>query len=296
MLTGRAVFLLLISLVTIAETAVAQSAAAVHDVQRGGKPVTAGVSAGNDWAIGTQIGYKFAGEGEFADAVLLNSELIYDIPMSGSPRYHLPVIANVGALVGDVADEQLGDQIKKSAQALLTSAQGMHFGVYPYLQEMAIGKSGNFAWIPHAVVSAKLNTLPNQDTSKSAVTILQGRFSIGGDVLIGKNEEGSHRLSLSAALTQLVFSASDYEQVFAERRSGITQLELTSILPFRKGAAVLMEGNMARRHSPVLRFGVLFVPGGDGEDDGIGDGGTGTTEDEGEPERLDTLRHLLRLR
>ena len=75
------------------------------------------VAANNPWALAGQIGYKFAGPGDFADNLLVSGKTIYELPLDykASRGWHLPIVTNFASLAADVS----GGKTKKGSSGNL---------------------------------------------------------------------------------------------------------------------------------------------------------------------------------
>lgn len=258
----------------------------------------AGVPADNPWVLGTQLAARFAGEGEFTSSLLVGTQFIYDLPFNRtratSPRptrsgtapgtapsrgplltnLHLPVAANLGAVLGGLADENRAEQLAKATSALLSEAQGITFGLHPY---GSLRGTRNMHWTLFGEAGAKVNSLPPLDSADSKVELIQGRFSAGLETRIGDTTNTARPLTLSAALVGSVFSGRNYERAFGEDRSSIIAAEFTAILPLQTGTGILAEAVVANGFRPAIRFGVLLTPARGASGDAGGrdlDGGT----------------------
>jgi hypothetical protein len=249
----------------------------------GGDPgrKTAGVAADNPWVLGTQVATRFAGEGEFTSSLLVGTQFIYDLPFhrtsgavprrtslgtgSGAPatrapfltNFHLPVAANLGAVLGGLADDNRDEQLAKSTSALLSEAQGITFGLHPY---GSLPGTRNMRWTLFGEAGAKVNSLPPLDSADSKVELIQGRFSAGLETRIGDTTSTARPLTVSAALVGSVFSARNYERAFGEDRSSIIAAEFTAILPLQTGTGIVAEAVLADGFRPAIRFGILLTP------------------------------------
>jgi hypothetical protein len=256
---------------------------------------TAGVSADNPWVLGTQLAARFAGEGEFTSSLLVGSQFIYDLPFNRAPRtrsgagggtagpatgrvtpgrrfltnFHLPVAANLGAVLGGLSDEKRDEQLAKATSALLSDAQGITFGLHPY---GSLPGTRNMRWTLFGEAGAKVNSLPPLDTADTRVELIQGRFSGGLETRIGDTTSTARPLTLSAALVGSVFSGRNYQRAFGEDRSSIMAAEFTAILPLQTGTGIVAEAVVAKGFRPAIRFGILLTParpasgGGGGQD------------------------------
>jgi hypothetical protein len=248
--------------------AMAQTPFATQRLARGQADTTmqfAEVARNNPWVIATQIATRFAGEGEFSSQLLVGSQIVYDVPFAGGSLrgWHLPVAANLGAALEGLSDDDRDEQLGKASSALLSTAQGITFGLHPY---RVLSDRENLLWTGFGSMAAKVNSLPAIDTTDSNVELIQGRFSSGVEVQVG-DRTAAVPLTLSAAFVANVFSGRDYSRAFGERRTWIPAGEFTAILPLRSGTGIVVESVIADRLRPSWRFGILLTPRGKGSDD-----------------------------
>lgn len=220
------------------------------------------IPADNPWVLGTQLAARFAGEGEFASSLLVGTQIIYDIPLERkglalTSDFHLPVAANLGAVLGGLADDNRDEQLAKSTSALLSQAQGITFGLHPY---GTLGASRNVRWTVFGEAGAKVNSLPPLDSADTRVELIQGRFAAGLETRIGASDTEARPLTVSAALVGSVFSGRNYRRAFGEDRSNIIAAEFTAILPLQTGTGIVAEAVVADGFRPALRFGILLTP------------------------------------
>jgi len=220
-----------------------------------------GVAANNPW-LGAQVGYKFGGTDSFSDNLLVGAKFLYD-PLgtnkdsSGDDRgWHLPVMGNISDLTANAsAAASPSDQLDHQAQQLISSAQGLNVGVYPYL---VISRSQVVRVTAHSLIGWKLSSLrtPGGET----VLFNQGRVAAGLEVAIGQlNEAG--RLPITFSVTPVItfLSADKYEQVFGTRKSAIGSVELTGVMPVGSGFGLLFEGILSGGDRGSFRSGMVFL-------------------------------------
>jgi hypothetical protein len=220
------------------------------------------VPANNPWVLGTQLAARFAGEGEFASSLLVGTQIIYDIPLERTALvkatdFHLPVAANLGAVLGGLADENRDEQLAKSTSALLSRAQGITFGLHPY---GTLRASRNMRWTLFGEAGSKVNSLPPLDSADTRVELIQGRLAAGLETRIGDSLNAARPLTVSAALVGSFFSGRNYRRAFGEQRSNIIAAEFTAILPLQPGTGIVAEAVVADGFRPALRFGILLTP------------------------------------
>lgn len=220
-----------------------------------------GAAPNNPWTVGGEIGYKFAGADDFADHLLVSGKIINEITLNAraSRGWRLPVIANIASLAADIAQGKETDSIKAASQALLSTGQGMHAGVYPF---RVYHRGSNLQGTVFFTALAKANRFAAQDTAKDPITLVQGRFSAGTEFAVGSS--GVQPLTLSLAVTGAVFSKDAYKSAFGTSRSGFFGFEATAILPLQQGMGFIAEAVTAQHTKPAVRIGLVVIPKNDG--------------------------------
>ena len=220
--------------------------------------VAGGLAANNPW-VGAQVGYLFGDSKEFADNLLVSGRILYEIDLN-SDKFKLPVVGNISNIIKSKVGFEAGeskDKLDSEVKGLMTSNQGLHVGLYPYY---LIKKSETFSLIAHGVAGWKLNGL--QDTVNNKVTYLnQGRFSAGVEFGIGRSNAEKIPLTISITPTFTIFDKNEYKGVFGVEKSTISTLELTCVVPLKKGIGVMFEDivPLSKGMSNVFRVGLIFT-------------------------------------
>lgn len=220
-----------------------------------------GAAANNPW-LGAQIAYNFGGTDSFSENFLVTARFLYD-PLgsnkddTGDQRgWHAPVMGNIGDIASHVAGgEDSEGAITEKAQALLSSAQGINVGLYPYY---VLARSNVVRLTAHGAIGWKLNSL--RDPDNGTVMFNEGRGSAGLELALGNlNEEGRLPITLSVAPVVTFFSAAKYEEVFGERRGSLWSAEITGILPVGSGMGVLFQSVLAGNTRSSFSSGLVFL-------------------------------------
>ena len=223
--------------------------------------IAGGLPANNPW-VGAQVGYLFGDSKEFADNLLVSGRILYEIDLNSpdTSGFHLPVVGNLSNIikskVGFVEGEGK-DKLDSEVKEIMTSNQGLHIGLYPYY---IIRRNETFSLIAHGVAGLKLNGI--QDTVNNKVTYLnQGRFSAGLEIGIGRSNAEKIPLTLSITPTITIFDKSEYKSVFGVEKSTINTLELTCVVPLKKGIGVMFEDifPLSKGVRNVFRVGLIFT-------------------------------------
>lgn len=224
------------------------------------------VASNNEWIVGTQFGVRFIGEGDFADNLLASGLVRYEIPLK-STSFGLPVFSNLGDIAAKSLTGTKADSLKSAASALLSTAQGMNVGLYPYSVLSNTMWGGDLRITAFGQVVGKVNTLQGRrsltapDTAaKVGHTMLQGRGALGLEFAIGTPDASNparRPLTLSLTTVATTFSGRTYELVFGERKSWIPSIEFSAVVPIRDGAGVLFEGIGAPGHASTWRVGMV---------------------------------------
>jgi hypothetical protein len=226
------------------------------------------VAANNEWIVGTQLGVRFFGQGDFADNLLISGMVRYEVPLN-SKTFKLPIFSNFGEIASKPVFGTKADSLQAAASALMSTAQGMNVGVYPYhvLKRPTLG--GDLRVTAFGQIVGKLNSVKGRssldapDTAEKVQhTLLQGRGALGVEVAVGKTVPANSprrplTLSLTAAAT--TFSARTYELVFGTARSSIKSVEFTAIVPVADGAGILVEGIGANGYAGTWRIGMVLA-------------------------------------
>lgn len=230
----------------------------ITDKSQGAAKVPA--ATGNPWVAGAQIGYKFAGKGDFADNVFAAGTVIYNLQLdpTESHGWNIPIFSNVASLAADASGKTAQDSLQNSANAMLNSAQGILLKLAPY---RTFHDATNTRLRLLTSVGGKINSLAAKDTAAGKETLLQGRVGAGFEMEIGMkaDEDGNRPIVLSGSLLQSFFSATSYEKVFGERKSELTVMELSAIVPVQKGTGMVIEAALAQGLPPALRIGLLVA-------------------------------------
>lgn len=220
--------------------------------------VAGGLAAKNPW-VGAQVGYLFGDSEEFADNLLVSGRILYDIDLN-SEKFELPVVGNISSIIKSKVGFEEGDgkeKLDSEVKELMTSNQGLHIGLYPYYR---IKTGETFSLIAHGVAGWKLNGL--QDTVNNKVTYLnQGRFSAGLEFGIGRSTADKIPLTISITPTVAIFDKNEYREVFGVAKSYTGTLELTCVVPLKKGIGVMFEDivPLSKGVSNVFRVGIIFT-------------------------------------
>jgi hypothetical protein len=219
------------------------------------------ISGNNPWIAGAQLGYKFAGEGDFTDNLLVAGTVMYKIPLipDTPTSWNLPVFTNIASLAADAAaGKSKKDSLEAAGNALLSSAQGIFVRLAPY---RVLRAATNTRTTFFSSIGGKVNSLAAKDTSAGKQELLQGRISAGLELALGAvtADTASRPLTISVAAVRSYFSGTTYKKIFGGRRTMIPSGEMTVILPVQTGTAVLAEAVMAKGFRPAIRLGLLIA-------------------------------------
>lgn len=206
-------------------------------------------SSSRPW-LGSQIGYTFAGDGDFSDNFLVGGALLYEIPMDSTRWFRLPIVGNIGKLAASGNDSTR----EAKAQTLLNATEGVFVRVEPYWRKT--NSRRDFSATFYLSGGWKVNVL--KDTASKKQTFTQGRVSILSEFNVGLPTEGARPLTISFAPIYSLFSASAYQQIFGERKSSLRSLQSTVVIPVASGAGAIFESVATQGQGPVTRFGILL--------------------------------------
>src|SRR5262245_30637690 len=118
------IFLLLTSIVITNQFGFAQNVTNYRNLERMKNAELNSVSGGNPWIVGSgsQVGYMFGGSEEFADALLVSANVLYDkdFKEEGS-KFHFPIMGNISQITSAVSNPDSINQLKNTARDLMFS-------------------------------------------------------------------------------------------------------------------------------------------------------------------------------
>lgn len=252
--------LLLAALIVAARPLYAQTASGARSLTKKPEVDAKTVSAANPWVAGAQLGYKFVGEGDFADNVFAAGTIIYNVPLDTivSHGWFVPVFSNLASMAADAGGKSSKDSLEQASNALLNSAQGILVKIAPY---NTFHPGTNLRMRVLTEFGGKINSLAAKDTAEGKETMLQGRLAAGLEIELGKkaDKDGNNPITFSVTGIKSYFSATSYEKVFGERKSNLTAIELTGIIPIKIGTGLISEAVLAKNHAPAIRVGILLA-------------------------------------
>jgi hypothetical protein len=233
---------LVIPILLIAPSAAAQTPFATEQVARkpAGSGQVRGASAANSW-MGAQLGYKFGNNSdELGDNLLVSAAVIYKIPLNDDRKWVLPVISNFSDLVSSSGAETAADKSADKLKELMMASSGIRAGVHPYRVIAGGAQGSDYTLLLHGEASWKFNGVKNED-SEEINYLNQLRLAGGLEVSIGTGEGDSKPLTLSVTPVHVRFNADEYEEIFSDRKSSLTNLEVVAVVPISGRTGVLFE-------------------------------------------------------
>ncbi|SFQ79929.1 hypothetical protein [Hymenobacter arizonensis] len=225
----------------------------------GGAPLS--LPATSPWIVaGAQLGYKFAGNDDFADGLVASGRAqFYALDFVGQAAgLSLPLIGNISKLTTNAKNTDPDRVISE----LLTTSQGLNFGLYP-CYEMNQGSKIATRFTLYGSGVYKLNTA-RATADSSLVYLNQGRFSMGLGVDVFPKEKANEMnlpLSFSVEPVVTVVKRKDYERVTGFTNKNLFSLELTGVLPIGRNTGLLAQMAVADQGPTVWRVGLLIVTG-----------------------------------
>ncbi|MHC2991230.1 hypothetical protein OB13_06390 [Pontibacter sp. HJ8] len=226
---------------------------------------TKSLPANNPWIVaGAQLGYKIGGNDEFAEGLIGSGRVQFqalEFPKQ-SKKLGLPMIGNISKILTGLStnNSDVSEKSEELIQELITSSQGLNFGLYPYYEWVSADKV-KFSQITfYGSAAYKLNAARDLLDS-SIVNLHQGRFSVGfgWDLYIVKNSKLP--LSLSAEPVMTVVKKSDFERVAGTANDNIFSLELTGIFPLSPSVGFLGQWAIPNTGNSLWRIGLIFIAG-----------------------------------
>ena len=223
--------------------AVAQTPFATEQVAK--KPVDPsiqllGASAANSW-MGAQLGYKFGSNSdELGDNLLVSASVIYKVPLKDTRKWVLPVISNFSNLVSSSGAETAAEESEDKLKELMLASSGIRAGVHPYRVLTGDDKESDLRLVVHGEASWKFNGV-KQDEGEEINYLNQLRLAAGLELSIGTGAGDSKPLTISVTPVHARFNADEYEKIFDDRKSSLTNLEVVAVVPISARSGVLFE-------------------------------------------------------
>ncbi len=211
--------------------------------------VMGGSSSPKSYWIGATLAYNI--DGAEIDNVVGSAKVGIN-PVSGE------YLGASWGIVGNFANFISAQNKEKTEKDLLKVAQSS--------QGLSIGMAGTWEVFRHSndfnlrcYVSTgyRLNAFQRVGKDSSSVSLSQFRNTAGIEFEGFRfNNGGKLHLSFEGSLT--AFSENKYELVFGEKKSSLTSLEVTAILPIAGNIGFLANGTYAKQLTPVYQFGIVL--------------------------------------
>ena len=211
--------------------------------------------------VGAQIGYAF-GNGEFASNLVTAGTFLYELDIGQNdttPTFGFPVRGNIGPILTaglDKTDDAAKEARDKAIQDLVISAQGIRVGIEPWWRIAGNDDKAIFQATLFASAGWKLNAV--KDANDTTRYLAAGRVSGGIDFGLGRRNGGRLPIIITMAPVYSVFANDDFKKIEGLRKQYASG-ELTIVIPVAANAALLTEGIVASRRSPVWRIGLMAV-------------------------------------
>lgn len=205
---------------------------------------TAGAIPKNSLWIGSQVSYIQGKSNNFFESLQSSGQAAYDL--SPKSKLRVPVMLNVSDVKISSDKDSPNSEVDAKLSQLLNSQQGFNFGIYPYIK--VYDKKWDITL--HAGGAYKLNRV--EADSSNTVALNQARFFVG----INFFHESGFTIDF-APVFNMFLDEKAYEEVFKSRSEPLIGVEITSIIPFTKGAGVLLEGIIG--NNPSFNVGVVMA-------------------------------------
>lgn len=215
-------------------------------------------AATRSFYLGTQVGYSFTENGDFASGLVASGSVLYSVIHDSSEdqskvRFFLPVRGNLSSL-----NVPLDDETKSKLNALVASPGGLQVAVEPYVLLPKVATHLH----PQLFASAGWRLSSAKDANDTTRYLPQGRVVLGSALGIGPSEAGAYPLWLEIAGSWTKFASDSYKQLLGSTASASAKaITGTIIAPVAQNAALLTEVFATKGERPVWRVGLVFMGG-----------------------------------
>lgn len=210
--------------------------------------VVAAVSPRSYW-LGATVAYNM--DGAEVDNIIGSAK----IGINPVERKHLGAYWGIVGNFANFISAQNIEETNKNLLKVAQSSQGLSIGVAGTWEILPTAEDFNFRC--YLMTGYRLNAFQKVGKDSISVGLNQFRNSLGIEFEGLKFKNGG-KLHFSFEGSVTAFSRNKYELVFGEKKSSLSSLEITAILPIAQNIGFLANGTYCRDFASVYQFGIIF--------------------------------------
>jgi hypothetical protein len=210
--------------------------------------VVAAVSPRSYW-LGATVAYNV--DGAEVDNIVGSAK----IGINPVERRHLGAYWGIVGNFANFISAQNKEKTNKDLLKVAQSSQGLSIGIAGTWEVLPSTKDFNFRF--YLTTGYRLNAFQKVGEDSISVGLSQFRNSLGIEFEGLKFKNGG-KLHFSFEGSLAAFSQNKYELVFGEKKSSLSSLEITAILPIAQNIGFLANGTYCKNFASVYQFGIIF--------------------------------------
>jgi len=208
----------------------------------------------NPWAVSIQSSYALNQNTttSFADNFLASGNALLEMFIPKNPRTNVYIMGNFTKL-GLIDNAQ---DVPLKLRELSESNQGINISLAPYY---VLGNPDKFNVVVYAYLGYRLNAFKAYNDTSNTIYLNQGFITPAFEFSSPKLQISEMPITVSIAGTYKIFSESDYETAFNEKKSNLTNIEGSLILPIGKSIGFLFNVLYSKEIVPSYRAGFILT-------------------------------------